>query len=379
MYSFYIFLWATITGSIFILFIHFLLKDTSFLLRTGLGFFAVCTLLCVLRLFTPLEFSPLLHKIEYPGWVSGLIRPRYLFHTEIPAEYALIAFSLMVSFILLCRYLFRTAKISRTLFSHSTEDPEAESLLHTIDDNCGIRVRRTELIKGPVIIGVRRPVIYLPEMELSVMNLSDILRHEYTHWKRHHLPIKILIQLVTILFWWNPCIYILARDLSHIIEMICDEYAMNRYDKMEKVHYMSTLIHCLRRSSGHGSSAEPKICGMGFVSSGSGRSTKQRVSYHLNKAASASRRRVGVSLLYALAFCWMIGSYFIIFVPAYTPDKQQLYSEETEAYLVEKADGTYEFHFGEYVVPVTREEMESDRYMIYPVLSEEEAGETAGK
>ena len=46
---------------------------------------------------------------------------------------------------------------------------------------------------------------------------------------------------------------------------------------------------------------------------------------------------------------------------------------------MEKADGTYEYHFGEYVVPVTREEMESDRYMIYPVISEGEEGETAGQ
>ena len=379
MYTFYIFLWATVTGSLFILFIHFLLMDTSFLLKSGLGFFAVCTVLCVLRLFTPLDLSPLQHKIEYPELISELIRPRYLSHWGIPVIYALAAVSLGVSFVLLCRFMWKTGKMSRTLYSYSVEDPEAERLLRTIDEKCGISVRRTPLLQGPVIMGCRRPVIYLPEMELSPRNLSDILRHEYTHWKRHHLPAKILIRLVTILFWWNPCIYILARDLSHIIEMICDEYAMNHYGEMDKVHYMGTLVHCLRNSSGTVPANEPtKICGLGFAGRESGRSTKQRVTYHLNKARPATGRKAGIRFLYAAVFLWMIGSYLVIFVPAYTPEKKELYSGDSQAYLVEQADGFYEFHFDEYVVPVTPEEMASDKYMIYPVISSQEYEKTPG-
>ena len=368
MYTFYVFLWATVTGSIFILFVHFLLKDTSFLLRSGLGFFAVTILLCILRLFTPLEFPSFQHRIEYPDFFSELIRPRYLFQTRIPLVYALGACSLGVSLVLLLRFLYKTGKISRTLETHSQEDPEAEETLRSIDEDCGIQVRRSALLKGPVLAGYRHPVIYLPRMPLSKNNLIDILRHEYTHWKRHHLALKFLIQLIIILFWWNPCVYVLSRDLSHIIEMICDEYAMDHYGKMEKFHYMDTLLHCLRHSAGIKEETEPRICALGFAAAASGSSTRQRLTYHMSKTEARSGRNPGVYLLYAAALCWMAVSYYVILQPSYDPPGKENYSNEDNSYLVECPDGSYEFYYEDYVIPVSAGEVDSGGYLVYTII-----------
>ena len=107
MYTFYAFFWAMFTGSLFILFLHFLMKDTSILLKTGLGFFILGTALCILRLFTPLEIPFHQYRIEYPRFISELIRPRDFFDTGIPLIYVIVFCSLMVSFILFLHFIFK--------------------------------------------------------------------------------------------------------------------------------------------------------------------------------------------------------------------------------------------------------------------------------
>ena len=217
MYTFYAFFWAVLTGSIFILFLHYMLKDTSFLLKTGLGFFILGTVLCILRLFTPLDIPFHQYRVEYPRFISEIIRPRNFFHTGIPLGYVIIGCSLFVSLVLFLRFLYRIRKMEKVLDSHSTQAGDAEEILRTIDGKCDVAVKKSRLIKGPVILGYLHPVIYLPDMSFSRKNLTDILRHEYTHWKRHHLAIKFVLQCITFLFWWNPCIYLLRKDITHLM------------------------------------------------------------------------------------------------------------------------------------------------------------------
>ena len=372
MYTFYAFFWAMFTGSLFILFLHFLLKDTSILLKTGLGFFVLGTALCILRLFTPLEIPFLQYRLEYPGFISELIRPRDFLGTGMPLVYVIIFCLLLVSLILFFRFLLKVRKMERVLRENSEEAHDAEEILHTIDEACPLPVRRTALLSGPVIVGYLHPVIYLPEVSFSRKNLIDILRHEYTHWKRHHLTFKFVLQCITILFWWNPCIYLLRKDMVHLIELICDEVAMRTYQQNEKLHYMATILQCLNNSAAAPGEGEAKDCALGFAAVIGGNKTKQRVTYHLNKTPLAGRKKYQIYLLNGIAICWLLVSYFVILQPFYNPEDVENYSNSENAYLVECQDGSYEFHFGANIVPVSRESVEKDEYFIYPVISYEE-------
>lgn len=372
MYTFYAFLWAVFTGSLFILFLHLMLKDTSLLLKTGLGFFLLGTALCILRLFTPLEIPFHQYRIEYPRLISELIRPRTFLNTGISMLYVMAAISLGVSVVLFVRFLYKIRKMEKALETHSREDRAAEEILQAIDEVCPLKVRRSPLIKGPVILGYLHPVIYLPEMVFSRKNISDILRHEYTHWKRHHLTIKFALQCITILFWWNPCIYLLRSDVVHLIEIMCDEVAMNSYHEKEKLHYMATILQCLRHSAGMRPEEVTRDCALGFAAVRDGTATKQRLAYHLNKTPLAARKRYQIYLLNGITILWMLASYFVILQPFYKPAGVENYSNEENAYLVERADGAYEFHYGTSVVPVSRKDVEEDGYYIYTIIPYEE-------
>ena len=369
---FYAFLWAMFTGSLFILFLHFMLKDTSFLLKSGLGFFIFGTALCILRLFTPLDITRHQYRIEYPRFISELIRPRVFSYMGIPVLYVIVLISLSVSLALFLRFLYKVRKTERVLKENAKEDKESEEILHTIDESCPLPVRRTTLLKGPVIVGYLHPVIYLPETYFTRKNLIDILRHEYTHWKRHHLAIKFILQCVTILFWWNPCIYLLRKDMVHLIELICDEIAMRTYEQKERLHYMATILQCLRYSVKGTLEEKTGDCALGFVAVIKGNATKQRLTYHLNKTPLAARQKYQIYLLNGITICWLLASYFVILQPFYKPKDEHRYSNEENAYLVECQDGSYEFHYGSDIVPVTRESMTQDGYYIYPVIPYEE-------
>ena len=372
MYTFYAFFWAMLTGSLFILFLHFLMKDTSILLKTGLGFFILGTALCILRLFTPLEIPFHQYRIEYPRFISELIRPREFFDTGIPLIYVIVFCSLMVSFILFLRFIFKVRKMERVLGDNSEEARDAEEILHIIDETCPLPVRRTVLLNGPVIVGYLHPVIYLPEVSYTRKNLIDILRHEYTHWKRHHLALKFVLQCVTILFWWNPCIYLLRKDIVHLIELICDEIAMRTYEQKEKLHYMATILQCLRHSAVVSGKEKTRDCALGFATVIGGSTTKQRVTYHLNKTPMAARKKYRIYLLNGFAIFWLLASYFVILQPFYQPNNTEKYSNGENAYLVECQDGSYEFHYGANKVRIPGESMEQEGYYIYPVIPYEE-------
>lgn len=63
--------------------------------------------------------------------------------------------------------------------------------------------------------------IVIPE-SLSKKEQAIIIEHEYQHYKLKHFVDNILFQLFKIIFWANPIIYLLQRDLKQIHEYQVD-------------------------------------------------------------------------------------------------------------------------------------------------------------
>ncbi len=53
-----------------------------------------------------------------------------------------------------------------------------------------LTVRKTELLDAPLIAGLIKPVLYLPQTEIKEDELEYILLHELTHYRRHDLLYK---------------------------------------------------------------------------------------------------------------------------------------------------------------------------------------------
>lgn len=105
-----------------------------------------------------------------------------------------------------------------------------------------LTVRKTELLDAPLIVGLIKPVLYLPHAEMEQEELSYILLHELTHFRRHDLLYKWFAMLVSSMHWFNPLVYIVSRQIDEECEVSCDYAACQSLTEPQKKGYMAMIL-----------------------------------------------------------------------------------------------------------------------------------------
>ncbi|HNF71792.1 MAG TPA: M56 family metallopeptidase [Chitinophagaceae bacterium] len=65
--------------------------------------------------------------------------------------------------------------------------------------------------------------IYIPASLKNPLVLSNVLKHEYTHYQMKHSYDKLYFSIAQILFWFNPFIYLFHKELELVHEFACDD------------------------------------------------------------------------------------------------------------------------------------------------------------
>lgn len=134
-----------------------------------------------------------------------------------------------------------------------TDGPEREQLDRCLAA-CGMRRRvrlcRSAAVDTPLLAGVFRPVIVLPDTALSPEDLRHIFSHELTHCRRNDLAYKWLAVLACALHWFNPAVYLMLRSINRLCELSCDQCVIAGYDAAERRQYMQTILRMLSASVG---------------------------------------------------------------------------------------------------------------------------------
>ena len=89
-------------------------------------------------------------------------------------------------------------------------------------------------------IGAFKPVIFL-QKEYAEGELYWILKHEMIHIVRKDLMVKLLLEFVCCLHWFNPLIYFLEHKLKYLCETSCDERVLESCTEEERQIYMNLL------------------------------------------------------------------------------------------------------------------------------------------
>ena len=105
-----------------------------------------------------------------------------------------------------------------------------------------LRLCRSTAVGTPMLLGLWRPVLVLPEREYSEEMLKNIFRHELTHYRRGDLVFKWFAVLVSALHWFNPMVHMARRQLDRACEMSCDERLLRQMDTAGKRSYGETLL-----------------------------------------------------------------------------------------------------------------------------------------
>ena len=128
-----------------------------------------------------------------------------------------------------------------------------QALLEGLRGKWRVEAFRSPLAQTPMLVGLIRPRIILPETAITTLQLECILRHELTHLRRRDLLYKWFTVAVTSFHWFNPLMPWLRREIDRCCELSCDEGVIRTMTEGQKQAYGETLlalaaVHALPRT-----------------------------------------------------------------------------------------------------------------------------------
>lgn len=174
---------------------------------------------------------------------------------------------------------------------------EREALWQEVCAQAGVarapRLRVCPGLAGPVMTGLVRPVLYLPE-EMPLARLELALRHEAAHLSRGDLWTKALVRWCCRLHWFDPLCAFHAAHWSRACEYACDAKAADGLDEADRRAYGLLLLDAAQ--------SRPLPAGAAGLG-GAPKEMKARLIALLHPAAPGRRLTAGVAAALAAALC----------------------------------------------------------------------------
>ncbi|NGP62005.1 M56 family metallopeptidase [Paenibacillus thiaminolyticus] len=140
-----------------------------------------------------------------------------------------------------------------TRWSTEIRDRQALHMLHEVQAKLGIRqqvaLQACPGISSPMLLGFVRPTILLPSDNILSDELPLIFKHELVHLKRRDLWYKALVLVAAAFHWFNPVVYVMARDIALQCELSCDEEVVKNTDIAGRQQYVEAIIGMLKKQS----------------------------------------------------------------------------------------------------------------------------------
>lgn len=353
-------LMSVLWSSLIILVAHLLRRKAFFLRRIGAPVLVVFYFLSVGRMVLPVEF-PFSREVPLRSWFSTAVQTVCIEEHQLGdfgwtwAQVACVCWA-AVGIILLLWFSFRYWRAVRRMTRSLSEDPQAEEVLQSIRKeskrNLKVQVFRSEQASTPMGVGIFRRKIILPCGEIPLQELEYILRHEYTHFLHGDLWVKLLTQVYCCLFWWNPLVYLLRKDLPQMLEIRCDMAVTKDYTVSQKAEYLQTIVNSLKRMGKERDTSQRFLVSARLLASEDSLSLVER--FLLISGGQEPRRLMTASLVTG-ALCLLFISYLFIFQSAYDPPEEDVYSgahasivvpDIGEVSLIRQDDGTFAFDLG---------------------------------
>lgn len=114
--------------------------------------------------------------------------------------------------------------------SASPADRQACEQCRVLAEQMGVRVPAvlwSAMTPSPVLVGIVRPVVVLPEEEHLTADNKDILVHELAHLGRKDLLWNYVGRVATAVLCFQPLAWILVRRMVLAAEEVCDDFVIH--------------------------------------------------------------------------------------------------------------------------------------------------------
>lgn len=207
---------------------------------TGSLFFLIS--LSILTLALPLEFK---YTLTIPSrkvmpFIQDVLRYQLVTikHTGIEIYMILIAVWILgslVKFISLLRHYLKM-KSFINLFKKYKEK--------VVIDGKKVDILKLPVVDSPSVVGIIKPTILLPNLDISNEEYDFIIKHEGLHISNSDLIIKCFYELLLTIYWWNPLGYVFKDKMNQTLEIRVDEGVLQASKhKDDRVEYVESLVN----------------------------------------------------------------------------------------------------------------------------------------
>jgi hypothetical protein len=109
-----------------------------------------------------------------------------------------------------------------------------------------IHVYQSEETHSPMAFGIRRHVILIPNVELSLQDWELVFRHEIAHFYHQDLVKKLVFEIINVINWWNPIFYLYKVVMGKLIELTVDTKVTAKLDEQKSYDYLQCLTKVAR-------------------------------------------------------------------------------------------------------------------------------------
>lgn len=227
-----------------------------YFLRTRTGLLHVCSistvillyLFCAIRIVLPIELS--WTYVVSGGEVYNVIYSVLAYKIGFARLYELFFVIWMIGTLcILSGYLIMYHRV--IIYIRSIQKAECKAcrqILDELDKGKRIEVIKTTAVKSPCCLGVFKKRILLPDKEYNRDELRYILLHEYTHLCNNDILLMVLIKVLCGIYWWNPVVYLLRKELNQSMEIRCDLSVAGHLNENERADYLSVMLDTFRES-----------------------------------------------------------------------------------------------------------------------------------
>ena len=342
------FLWS----SLLILFCYAFRKKSALLNLCSVTGVIFLYLFCLVRMLVPMEF-PWTIPISGGGGYNQIYRVLRKEVFQISGHSLTIAQLLggiwlagvLVLLLLYARQYYKAAAYFGKM--RQSSDPDVKAAFQKV---CGettsrIVVVQTPAVQVPCCMGLIRKRILIPDKNYTVQELYYIILHEYNHLNNHDILLMQLINILCILFWWNPFIYLLKKDMSQNIEMRCDQMVVKRISDEERAEYLEVILKEFQESTkerrtGYAGIAQLlELHGDGMVE----RFEKVAKPQEASKKSTIIICSIEVFLL-VISYLWILQPYYEEPQKDYEAGSNGIHQIDIEESYIYEKDGKYYVH-----------------------------------